>query len=131
MSESSHVSQAINMTQQSTTVDLLKKEVAIPRIRTFHLIMKQDKESRYFVIKDMNESTGNNRIIVPMDHCEKFVHILYLVRRLSNEYLSMDPSQRTHRDSDPIFIENMYTDVGRKYYFDVYDNTGDLYVKLT
>ncbi|KII64426.1 hypothetical protein RF11_15427 [Thelohanellus kitauei] len=79
----------------------------------------------------MKQSTRENRIIVPMDHSQEFLEKLILVVKFVEEYLSMDPSKRAHRDSNLVFTENMYTDVGRKYYFDVYNNNGELSVKLT
>ncbi|KII62613.1 hypothetical protein RF11_06273 [Thelohanellus kitauei] len=131
MSEATHVSQAVNMTQKSKTVDLSIKEVSIPGIRSFNLIMKENEQSRHFVIKDMKESTRDIRIIVPMDHGQKFLDKLILVVKFGVEYLSKHPSQRARRDSDRVFTENMYTEAGRKYYFDVYNNNGDLHLRLT
>ncbi|KII62614.1 hypothetical protein RF11_06274 [Thelohanellus kitauei] len=116
---------------RTTPRDLMKKEVSIPGFHTYYLSLRQNKNSRYFVIKDIDNYCGNSRIIVPMDHCQEFLYIIRKIIEFNEEVLSMKMEGKYPKKTGIINTSKMYTEIGRRYYFDVCYRNYELYLKLT
>ncbi|KII61240.1 hypothetical protein RF11_04656 [Thelohanellus kitauei] len=81
--------------------------------------MKESENSRYFVIKKMKEPAMQNPIIIPMDHCKKFLDILDEIYWFG-ECLYFTGSEPQHEGSLITLKRTMHTKAGRKYYFDAW-----------
>ncbi|KII70270.1 hypothetical protein RF11_13508 [Thelohanellus kitauei] len=131
MSEQTQAAQVENKPYQPKSQDLSKKQISIPGIGVYHLIMKQNKDSRFFIIQEVKESVGGNRIIVTMDNCHQFMTKLNDVLMFDSEYSSGASTNTTHKDSGILFNVSMHTEAGRRYYFDVIDKDGVLNLKMS